>query len=137
MVGWTVPEQPTGLILEPAVGELGVRWNEVTALGTGMPVDARIRWRTAEIGEPGLPDHVEAGSWWQSGLGTHAPTSHTITNLDHTKLYEVQVSAESPMGRSEWSRSVMGKTVRKSDDDSGESAAARQGSNSRSHLRPQ
>ena len=91
-----------------------------------MPVSAHIRWRTAEIGEPGLPDHVAAGSWW-NGVVTGTLSSYAITNLDYAKLYEVQVSAESPMGRSEWSAAVMGKMVRESGDgsgDMGQSAAA-------------
>ena len=99
VVGWTVPGAPAGLKITSSRGQLSVRWNQVAAVGTGMPVTTHIRWRTAPlIGSSDPP-----GPWnAEDGVATDTTTSHEITGLANGTFYDVEVRAASPMGASQW-----------------------------------
>ena len=100
VVGWTVPDAPTGLSITSGAGQLSARWNEVAATGTSMPVTTHIRWRTAPVGSSGA-----AGPWnAEKGVATDTPISHSITGLANGTFYDVEVRAASPMGGGQWAR---------------------------------
>ena len=124
VIGWSVPDAPTGLSVTPGQEQLAVEWDGIVAAGTDMPVTTHIRWRTAQAGQPGETGYAAAGSWNNDdGATTDGPVSHTITGLDAGASYDVEVRAASPMGSSEWVRAE-GETLPPSgDDDTPKSAA--------------
>lgn len=116
VIGWRVPETPAGLNVTAGVDQLSVEWDEITAVGTDMPVTTHIRWRTAQVGQSGETDYAAAGPWNNDdGMATDGPISHTITGLAAGTVYDVEVRAASPMGSSEWS-AVNGETQPPTDD---------------------
>ena len=105
LFGWTVPDAPTNLSVTPGKEQLAVTWDEITALGTGMPVNTHIRWRRAQLGDPGEAGYAASGQWnEEGGVPTDWPASHIITGLATGAAYDVEVRAASPMGSSEWSK---------------------------------
>ena len=92
------------MTLVPGVEQVGVTWTQGVAVGTDVPVTARIRWRTSQEGLLGQPDYVAAGPWnAEDGVTTDTPTSHVIARLTGGKFYDVQVRSVSPVGHSTWS----------------------------------
>ena len=118
VVGWTVPGAPTGVSVTPDKDQLAVTWTLGAAPGTGMTVTTHIRWRTAQVGQPGETGYAAAGSWnVEDGAATDTSTSHTITGMAAGIAYDVEVKAASPMGSSLWSAGT-GETPPPSGDDS-------------------
>ena len=123
VTGWSVPDAPTGVSVTAGEEQLAVEWDEITAVGTDMPVTTHIRWRAAQVGQSGEADYAAAGPWNNDeGMATGGPVSHTITGLAAGTVYDVEVRATSPMGSSEWS-AVNGETL-PTPDDSADTAAS-------------
>ena len=122
LFGWTVPDTPSGVSVTPGKEQLAVKWDEITAAGTGMTVTTYIRWRASQISQPDQTGYAAAGSWNDdAGVITDGPASHTITGLAAGKVYDVDVKAASPMGSSEWVR-ARAETLAPSGDNNDENA---------------